>query len=280
MKIRFEGAFIPYGCYWSTPFVRWQGSFGHLHPIEFAAEVARRALAERGIPAETFDELVLGMTVPAKHSFFGPPWLAGLIGCPGITGPLVSQACATAACVVAHAAAKVAGGGAGAVLTITCDKTSNGPHIYYPNPLGPGGKGESEDWVWDNFNCDPYAGNAMVETAENVARSAEISWEEQDRVTLLRYEQYKAALADGGAFQRRYMVLPIEVKDPTGRKVVVTVAGDEGVYPTTAEGLARLKPVLEGGTITYGTQTHPADGNCGLVVATRDRAADWPGTRG
>ena len=29
--------YIPYGAYWSTPFVRWQGSFSHLHPLEFAA---------------------------------------------------------------------------------------------------------------------------------------------------------------------------------------------------------------------------------------------------
>ncbi len=272
--MKFDHVLIPYGAYWSTPFVRWQGSFAHLHPIEFAAEVARRALAERGIDPAVFDGLYLGMTVPAKHAFFGPPWLAGLIGAGQVTGPLVNQACATSARVVAMAAADIERGDADVVLGITCDRTSNGPHIYYPNPLGPGGKGESEDWVWDNFNCDPYARNSMVETAENVAREAEISKEEQDEVTLLRYQQYQMALADGGAFQRRYMVTPIEVKDPTGRKTLATVSGDEGVYPTTAEGLARLRPVLAGGTVTYGTQTHPADGNCGLILARADRAKD------
>jgi acetyl-CoA acetyltransferase len=33
-----------------------------------------------------------------------------------------------------------------------------------------------------------------------------------------------------------------------------------------------LKPVADGGTVTYGTQTHPADGNCGMVITSRDRA--------
>ena len=70
------------------------------------------------------------------------------------------------------------------------------------------------------------------------------------------------------------MVSPIEVKDPSGRKVIATVAGDEGIYATTQEGLARLRPVKEGGTVTYGTQTHPADGNCGMVLTSRARAQE------
>jgi acetyl-CoA acetyltransferase family protein len=272
--MRFEHVYIPYGGYWSTPFCRWQGSFAHLHAITFAAEVARRALEERHIPPESFDALHLGLTVPQQHSFYGAPWLAALIGAPTITGPTINQACATGARVLASAAFEVEAGHGRAILALTCDRTSNGPHIFYPNPLGPGGKGDAEDWVWDNFNYDPYAQNAMVQTAENVAREAGISREEQDEVALLRYTQYQMALADEAAFHRRYMVSPIEVKDPSGRKVIAQVVDDEGVYPTTAEGLARLKPVLEGGTVTYGSQTHPADGNCGLVVTTRASARE------
>ena len=77
-----ENAYIPYGGYWCTPFVKWQGNFANLHPVKFAAEVARRALDERQIPPETFTNLYFGMTVPAKHSFYGAPWLAALIGAP------------------------------------------------------------------------------------------------------------------------------------------------------------------------------------------------------
>ncbi|MFQ5613601.1 MAG: thiolase family protein [Anaerolineae bacterium] len=270
--MRFEQAFIPYGGYWSTPFCRWQGSFAHLHALTFAADVARQALAERQIDPGEFDALHLGMTVPQQHSFYGAPWVAGLIGAAGITGPTLGQACATSARTLASAAAAVEMGEAETVLTITADRTSNGPHIYYPNPLGPGGKGDTEDWVWDNFSCDPFANNAMIDTAENVARESEIGREEQDTITLLRYEQYRMALEDDSAFLRRFMVLPLEVKDRSGRKVVKTVEGDEGIYPTTKDGLARLKPVQEGGTVTFGGQTHPADGNCGLIVAGRERA--------
>jgi acetyl-CoA acetyltransferase len=243
--------------------------------VTFAAEITTRALEERDISPEVFDSLYLGLTVPQKHSFYSGPWLAGLIGAETITGPMISQACATGARVVASAAAEVESSGEGVILTITADRCSNGPHIYYPNPLGPGGTGDKEDWVWDNFGFDPYAKNAMIETAENVAKEAGITKEEQDEMTLLRHGQYGDALKDEAAFHRGFMVMPIEVKDARGRKVLSTVDGDEGVFPTTAEGLAKLKPVMKDGSVTYGTQTFPADGNCGMIVTTKEKAQEF-----
>ncbi len=270
--MKFENVFIPYGGYWSSPFVRWQGALANSHPIPLAAQTVTCALQERKISPDTFDALFMGMSVPQKHSFYGAPWLAALIGAPSITGPVLSQACATGARVTASAAAEIEAGAGQAILGVTLDRCSNGPHVYYPNPLGPGGKGDSEDWVWDNFNFDPYAKNAMINTAENVARESGITKEMQDEMMFLRFSQYQDALKDDAAFHRRYMVTPFEIKDASGRKVVATLKDDEGVFPTTKEGLAKLKPVIEGGSVTYGGQTFPADGNAALIVATREKA--------
>jgi len=270
----FEKAFIPYDAYWSTPFCRWQGNLAHLHSMEFAAEVCRGAFPARRISPEIFDGIVLGITVPQKYSFYGAPWMAGMVGAAGITGPTISQACATSAKCVRVAAEEIELGEKKAVLIVTCDRTSNGPHIYYPNPLGIGGTGDKEDWVLDNFGYDPYAKNSMIETAENVAREAGITKEEQDEAALIRYNQYQDALKDNSAFLHRFMVVPIDAKDPSGRKVIATVNGDEGIFPTTAEGLARLRPVLEEGTVTYGTQTFPSDGNASIVLTTQEMARE------
>jgi acetyl-CoA acetyltransferase len=271
--MQFKNVFIPYGGYWCTPFVKWQGNFASLHPITFAADTAKRALADRSIDPKSFDALHLGMTVPAKSSFYGAPWLAALIGAEGITGPTINQACATSARVIGGASFEVeSGDGANrSILCITADRTSNGPHVIYPNPIGPGGKPDAEDWVWDNFNHDPYARNAMLETAENVAREAEITTEEQHEVMLMRHGQYQAALQNEAAFHRRYMLSPVDV-NPSGKKVIATVKDDEGVFPSTAEGLAKLKPVMPNGTVTFGAQTYPADGNAGLIVTTQEHA--------
>jgi hypothetical protein len=48
-----------------------------------------------------FDGIILGMTIPQKHCFYGAPWLAGMIGATGITGSMVGWACATSANCVA-----------------------------------------------------------------------------------------------------------------------------------------------------------------------------------
>ena len=154
-------------------------------------------------------------------------------------------------------------------MVVLADKTSNGPHLVYPNPLGPGGKPDAEDWVWDSFSRDPWARNSMLETAENVAREAGFTRAQQDALTLVRHQQYVEAQTEGR--YARVMVSPVEV-NPSGRKVVATIRTDEGVFPTSAEGLAKLPPVMKDGSVTFGSQTHPADGNAGLIVATRDRA--------
>jgi acetyl-CoA acetyltransferase len=264
---------IPYGAYWSTPFARWQGALAHLHALTFAAWVAKRELGRRGIGPERFDYGVLGLSIPQQSAFYGLPWLTGLLGAEHVGGPTIAQACATSARCLAVACDEIARG-ARCALVVTADRTSNGPHLYYPAPHGPGGTGAHEDWVLDNFARDPYAGAAMVQTAENVARKHGIGLAEQHELVLRRYEQYAMACADGAAFLKRFMSLPFDVPDARLRRTVTTLAGDEGIHATTREGLAKLEPVLEGGSVTYGGQTHPADGNAGVVVTTPELARD------
>jgi len=123
----------------------------------------------------------------------------------------------------------------------------------------------------DHFNKDPWAGGAMIQTAENVAKEAGVTREQCDAVALRRYEQYLDALADNRAFQKRYM-FPAEVR--LSKKKSLMLEADEGVTPTTKDGLVKLKPVLPDGAHTFGAQTHPADGNAGLIVTTREKAKE------
>lgn len=151
-------AYVPYGAYWCSPFARWQGSFSHLHPLELAAHVATNELGRRKIDPQAFDCGVLGTTIPSRSSFFGLPWLAGMIGAMHVGGPTVNQACATSARVLQMAAQEVGGESAACALVVAADKCSNGPHLYYPQPGGPGGTGSHEDWVLDNSRSRRGAG--------------------------------------------------------------------------------------------------------------------------
>jgi acetyl-CoA acetyltransferase family protein len=267
--VRFERACIPLGGAWTTPFARWQGALSELSSLELAEQAARRALADRAVPPEELDRLILGWTVPQPGAFYGAPTVAARIGAPESSGPMVAQACATSAVAVELASARVEVGAEELTLALLTDRTSNGPHLVYPAPSSIGGAPQTEDWVLENFRRDPWAGEPMVRTAETVAAEGGFTREQADEVTLLRHEQYAAAVADDRAFQRRYFV-PVEV--PAARKGTVTVEADSGVHETTAEGLRTLKPTLDGGVITAGSQTHPADGAAGVLVASEERA--------
>jgi len=270
----FEQVEIPYGCYWSSPFVRWQGSMQHLHSLKFAAHVAARELAKREIDPASFDAGVFGLSIYQHQSFYGTPWFMGLLGAPQAPGPTVSQVCASGVRAVLMGAQEIGSGLAQTVLAATADRCSNGPHTYYPAQSGPGGTGVAENVVLDSFNCDPLGSHSMLQTAENVAAKYSISTAEQHDVVLRRYEQYKDALADDKAFQKRYMDLPFAIPDPRFRRTTEEIDGDQGVAAATAEGLAKLKPVVEGGTVTFGGQTYPADGNAAIIVADTDKARE------
>jgi acetyl-CoA acetyltransferase len=264
-------AFIPYGGYYSTPFARWQGTLANENSITLGTETSQRWLAQKNWDPKIFDYLILGITIGQPKLFYGGPWAAALIGATDTPGVVVSQACSTATTCIYQAGVGVETGLYQNAYTLMVDRCSNGPHTIWPNPNGPGGTVVSENWVMDHFSLDPWGGTAMIQTAENVAAEAGISREQCDAVTPRRYEQYADALADDRAFQKRYM-FPIEVK--VSRKKTITLEADEGVMESTAEGLAKLRPVVPDGTHTFGSQTHPADGNCGVIVTTREKAKE------
>jgi acetyl-CoA acetyltransferase len=264
-------AYIPYRGYYSTPFSRWQGAMANEHAIVLAAETSKRFIAEKKWDPSMFDYLILGMTIGQPQWFYGSPWAAAMIGAASIPGMLISQACTTSTTCIYQAAIGLETGLYRNVYALMTDRCSNGPHTVWPNPQGPGGEVISENWLMDNFSRDPWAKGPMIQTAENVAGEAGITREECDRVSLRRYEQYLDALSDDRAFQRGYL-FPVEVK--AGKNKTLRVEKDEGIMETTAAGLTGLKPVIPQGVHTFGSQTHPADGNAAVIVTTREKAKE------
>ena len=264
--MRFEHVYIHPKASWSSPFCKWQGSLSNEHALKLAAQCADRKLNSIGLDAGQLDGLHLGTTVPQHQSFYGAPWVASMLGAGDITGPTLAQACATSARVIASAASQIELGAQKINLALCADRISNGPNLYYPNPAGPGGVGRNSNWVWDSFNQDPNAKIAMIETAENIAARFGFNKEQQDELVVLRYQQYLDALKRQRKFQKQYMI-DIEVGS---RKAVKIISEDEGITQTTSEGVKKLKPVLDQGTVTFASQTHPADGNAGMILASEN----------
>ncbi|NQU63791.1 MAG: thiolase family protein [SAR324 cluster bacterium] len=265
----FEKAFIPYKGYYSTPFCKWQGSLANENAIQLGSATSKKWLEGKNWDPKMFDYLFLGTTVGQPYLFYGSTWAAGMMGATDIPGVTVMQACSTSTTCVYQASLGVENGYHQNAYTMMVDRCSNGPHTTWPNPKGPGGQVISEDWVMDHFGFDPWAKGAMIQTAENVSAEAGFSREQCDDLALRRYEQYLEGQANDRAFQKRYMI-PVEIK--VSKKKTILVEEDEGVTPSTKEGLASLRPVIEGGTHTFGAQTYPADGNVGIIVATKEKA--------
>ena len=98
---------------------------------------------------------MLGLTVPQRGSFYGLPWLMGEIGAP-------ARRRADDQPGLRDRRARAAVGGRrdprrrrDDLPRVAADRTSNGPHLYYPAPDAPGGTGEHENWILDNFDRDP-----------------------------------------------------------------------------------------------------------------------------
>ena len=265
--------FIPYKGFYSSPFSRWQGIMANENAIVLGATTARKWFLESKLDPTILDYLYYGITIAQHHMFYSHTWAAAMVvdNEKDLPALMVNQACTTSTTCIHLCAVNIEAGTYDTAFALMSDRCSNGPHTVWPNAFGPGAEVESENWMMDNFNADPNAGLKMVQTAENVAKDIGTTKEECDEVTLRRYEQYNDALANDREFQKRYM-FPVEVK--VSKKKTVLVEEDEGVTPTTAEGLARLKPVEPDGVISFGAQTHPADGNCGFIVTTRDKAKE------
>lgn len=268
--MRFTRAHIPFGLAWTSPFAKWQGPLAELNSLDMAVDVTARALADRGLPPEEITEWALGCTVPQKHGFYGVTGISRRLGAGDHAGPWIARACATSAAVVEHLAAQVELGAHATTIGVVTDRTSNGPLMAWSSQAGAGGAPVTEHWVLDPMRLDPTTGQSMNDTAENTAADGGWTREQVDEVALLRHEQYRAALADDRAIQREYMV-PVRIPRRRGED---WLEADHGVFPTTAEGLATLSPVEPGGVVTYGAQTHPADGCAGVVVASPERARE------
>jgi len=133
-------------------------------------------------------------------------------------------------------------------------------------PLGANGGGaRAASWDIDLPN--------QFEAAERIAKRRGITRADVDALGLRSQQLAKQAWAEG-RFDRE--ISPIEApvidenKQPTSEWN--TVSRDQGLRETTAEGLAALKPVMEGGIHTAGTSSQISDGAAAVLWMDEDKA--------
>ena len=254
--MKFENAYIPLNAAWSSPFVRWQGPAAErLEPRR--RRPGHRAGAATSAGSTAIDELVLGLTVPQKQSFYGAPTLAARLGLGAVSGPLIMQACATSvACV--HAAA-AGGDGRGWSCSPTARATARTSSTRRRRARRHAAERELGAWTPSAATrtraraCSPRP-SASPRRAGSQGRGRR---GHRAPLGAVRGGAATASRSAGWCRSRR-----LKRKRPRST-------------PTGASARRRwrrsraCRPVTEGGVVSYGSQTHPADGCAGLIVTSR-----------
>ncbi|MDH6284462.1 steroid 3-ketoacyl-CoA thiolase [Prescottella agglutinans] len=113
----------------------------------------------------------------------------------------------------------------------------------------------------------------QFDAAERIAKRRGLTRDDLEVLGVRSQALAKQAWAEG-RFDRE--IVPVtapvigEDKQPTSEMNVVS--RDQGLRDTTAESLAKLKPVLEGGTHTAGTSSQISDGAAAVMLMDEDRA--------
>jgi acetyl-CoA C-acetyltransferase len=251
-----------------TPIGRaFRGSLNVTTPVTLAGHAIKAAVARADVNVDEVDDVVFGSAMQQgyQHTIGRNAALrAGLP--PSVAGMSIDRQCASGLMAVATAAKQIIVDRmdvvvAGGVESISLVQT---PALRVDQDL-------------DLLAIAPDIYMPMLRTAEVVARRYGISRERQDAYAF-RSQQRTAKAQLAGAFDAE--IVPIStsmsvVDKQTGQTTskAVVLDRDEGNRPdTTEDGIARLKPVIDGGVITAGNASQLSDGASAVVLMERGRA--------
>jgi acetyl-CoA C-acetyltransferase len=113
----------------------------------------------------------------------------------------------------------------------------------------------------------------QFEAAERISKRRGITRADLDALGFASQARAKQAWAEG-RFDREISPIDAPVIDENKQPTAEwnTVSRDQGLRDTTLEGLAALKPVVEGGTHTAGTSSQISDGAAAVLWMDEDKA--------
>ena len=247
------------------------GSLSTTPAAELGALVIKNALSRAGVKPEDVDQVYMGCVIQAglgQNVARQASIKAGLpIETPAVTMNVV---CGSGLNCVNQAAQMIIAGDADVVVAGGMENMSMAPYAIpqgrYGYRMNNGVLVDTmiKDALWDAFN-DYH----MIKTADNIAEQWHLTREELDEFALA--SQQKACKAiESGAFKDE--IVPVEVKK---KKETIIFDTDEGPRPNSSmEGLAKLRPINEGGFVTAGNASGINDGAAAIVVMSEEKAKE------
>lgn len=256
-----------------TPVGRYGGALSSVRPDDLAALCIKDVIEKSGLDPAVVDEVILGNANGAGEENRNVARMAWLLNdypdtVPGIT---VNRLCASGMSAITLAAQMVESGAADIVIAGGVESMSRAPWVTEKPTKAFAKPGETFDtsigWRFVNpeFKKRDKFTYSMPETAEEVARLDGITREEADAFAVRSHELALAAI-EAGRFKDE--IVPVTIRDRKGNETVVDT--DEGPRPgTTTEVLAKLRPVVGGGSVvTAGNSSSLNDGASAIIVAS------------
>ena len=247
------------------------GTLSTTPAVELGAIVIKEALKRAGVAPEQVDQVYMGCVIQAgqgQNVARQATLKAGLpIEVPAVTMNVV---CGSGLNCVNQAAQMIMAGDADIVVAGGMENMSMAPYAVpqarfgYRMNNGVLVDTMIKDALWDAFN-DYH----MIKTADNIAERWGLTREELDEFAL-KSQQKACAAQEAGAFDKE--IVPVEVKK---KKETIVFNKDEGPRPgSTIEGLAKLRPINQGGSVTAGNASGINDGAAAVVVMSEEKAKE------
>jgi acetyl-CoA acyltransferase len=247
---------IVIGGFARSPFtVAGKGELRQVRPDELVAEVIRSLIDRTQADPSDIEDLILGCAFPEGEQGLNMArsvvFLAGLPVT--VAAATVNRFCGSSMCAIHMAAGAISMDAGKVFICAGVESMSRVPMMGF-NPM-------PHPELYEKY---PEAYVTMGETAENVARSYQISREQQEAFAIESHRRAIAARASGHFDQE---LVPITLNG--------SVIATDGCIraDTTAKNLAALKPTFdERGTVTAGTSSPLTDGAAATLICSEDYA--------
>ena len=254
-----------------TPLCKsWKGALNMTHGATMGGHAVTHALQRAKLDPAEVEDVIMGCANPEGATGWNiARQIALRAGMPvSVAGMTVNRFCSSGLQTVALAAQRILSGEgdiyvAGGVESISCVQNEMNKHMF------------QERWLVEN---KPEVYWPMLQTAETVAKRYKISREDQDRYGA-RSQQRAAKARAEGKFNDEIAPIATTMKivdKNTGAETLkdVIASEDEGIRAdTTYEGVASIKPAIEGGVIAAGNASQFSDGASAQVIMSDKVAA-------
>jgi acetyl-CoA C-acetyltransferase len=257
-----------------SPIGRHAGKLAPVRPDDLAAEVIKAVVSRNGIPPDEVSDVILGCVNQAGEDNRNVARFAALLsGLPPTTpGATVNRLCASGLQAVVDSARAITCGEGDLYIAGGVESMSRAPYVVSKSDSPWSREVKMYDTTIGSRFPNPkfvkqFGNHSMPETGDNVAKDFAITREQADEFALASQQKYATAEKEG-FYKGEIMAIALPSRKKDSPQEMLS-ADEHPRRDSTMEGLAKLKPLFEGGVVTAGNASGVNDGAAALLIGSR-----------